>query len=48
MAFKLREWVPKEYALDWQSEKWVKRERLGALEAERKRERERYWDESRW
>lgn len=47
LAFKLRDWVPKDYALDWQSEKFVKRDRLAALEAERKRERDRYWDERR-
>lgn len=47
LAFKLKEWVPKDYALDWQSERFVKRDRLASLEAERKREKERYWDERR-
>jgi hypothetical protein len=47
LAYKLKEWVPKDYALDWQSEKFVKRDRLATLEAERKREREKYWDERR-
>lgn len=47
LAYKLKEWVPRDYALDWQSEKFVKRDRLEKLEAERKRERDRYWDERR-
>lgn len=47
LAFRLKDWMPKDYALDWQSEKFVKRDRLAGLEAERKRERDKYWDERR-
>ncbi|KAH8817057.1 hypothetical protein F5884DRAFT_778338 [Xylogone sp. PMI_703] len=45
LAFKLRDWMPDDYVLDWQSEKFVSRERLAELEEKRRRERERYWDE---
>lgn len=45
LAFKLRDWMPDDYVLDWQSEKFVSRQRLAELEAKRKKEREKYWDD---
>ncbi|RFU25442.1 hypothetical protein B7463_g10896, partial [Scytalidium lignicola] len=45
LAFKLRDWMPNDYVLDWQGERFVRKERLAELEEKRRRERERYWDE---